>query len=58
MNIIDRYVDYIRTVRRYSDRTVAIYESVLYDFADAVGVTDDDEVALAATGFSAGTLSF
>jgi len=47
MNIIDRYVDYIRTVRRYSDRTVAIYESVLYDFADAVGVTDDDEGLIA-----------
>ncbi len=52
MNVIDRYVDYIRTVRRYSDRTVAIYESVLYDFADAVGVTDDDEGLIASFNVS------
>ena len=36
MNLIDKYILYIRNVRRYSSRTVALYEGVLNDFASAV----------------------
>lgn len=32
MNIIAKYIGYVRDIRRYSGRTVAIYESVLMDF--------------------------
>lgn len=32
MDCIGRYVEYIRDIRRYSDRTVSIYEKVLDDY--------------------------
>ena len=32
MEIIDSYVEYVRNVRRYSERTVSIYEGVLRDY--------------------------
>ena len=32
MTLIHRFIDYIRSVRRYSQRTAEIYESVLNDF--------------------------
>jgi integrase/recombinase XerC len=32
MDIIDSYLDYVSKVRRYSERTVSIYESVLKDY--------------------------
>ena len=41
MNLIRQYIDYIRVVRRYSPRTVSIYESALSDFASARDVVDD-----------------
>lgn len=44
MNLIGQYIDYIRTVRRYSDRTVAIYESVLTDFSILCGVSTDKDL--------------
>ena len=36
MNLISQYIYYIKNVRRYSERTSAIYEGVLNDFAAAV----------------------
>ena len=47
MNIIKQYLDYIRTVRRYSARTVAIYESVLNDFAALSGADAGSAVVAA-----------
>ena len=44
MMIIKDYIDYIATVRRYSQRTVAIYEYVLNDYAASVEATDDNEL--------------
>ena len=44
MNLIDAYINYIRSVRRYSDRTVSIYSDVLSDYADRAKVTSDDEL--------------
>ena len=32
MDIIDDYIDYVRDVRRYSERTASIYEEVLNDY--------------------------
>ena len=32
MNIVGKYISYVKTIRRYSQRTVEIYESVLADF--------------------------
>ena len=32
MDIIDKYISYVRDVRRYSERTVSIYSDVLDDF--------------------------
>ena len=32
--MIDQYVTYLRDVRRYSPRTVALYEKALRDFAE------------------------
>ena len=46
MNIIDEYIAYVRNVRRYSQRTAAIYEGVLNDylrFASREGVVVRDE---------------
>jgi len=36
MNLITRYISYIRSARRYSSRTVALYDRILNDFADSV----------------------
>ena len=47
MNLIDQYVDYIRTVRRYSTRTVDIYAQVVKDFASAREVTSDEQLLAA-----------
>ena len=44
MKIISDYIDYIATVRRYSKRTVAIYEYVLNDYAASAEATDDNEL--------------
>ena len=44
MMIIKDYIDYIATVRRYSQRTVAIYEYVLNDYAASAEATDDNEL--------------
>ena len=47
MIIIDKYVEYIRDVRRYSERTVSIYGSVLNDYltfvSSEVPVVSGDE---------------
>ena len=32
MNIVSRYIIYIRNIRRYSERTARIYEEVLRNF--------------------------
>ena len=50
MRILQQYISYIRDIRRYSPRTVQIYESALSDFAlwaaeGDVGYTDDELVA-------------
>ena len=47
MKIISDYIDYIATVRRYSKRTVAIYEYVLNDYASTVAATDDSAMIAA-----------
>ena len=47
MKIISDYIEYIATVRRYSKRTVAIYEYVLTDYAAAVSASDDGEMVAA-----------
>ncbi len=44
MNLIGAYINYIRSVRRYSDLTVSIYSDVLSDYADRAKVTSDDEL--------------
>ena len=44
MNLIDAYINYIRSVRRYSERTVSVYSDVLQDYADAVDAASDDEL--------------
>ena len=44
MMLIKDYIDNIATVRRYSQRTVAIYEYVLNDYAASVEATDDNEL--------------
>ena len=36
MDPLEEYLEYIRTVRRYSDRTIDIYEGVLRTFSDFV----------------------
>lgn len=46
MKIIDDYIAYVRDMRRYSQRTAAIYEAVLTDyhrFVSREGVVDTDE---------------
>ena len=46
MDIIDSYLSYVRNVRRYSERTVSIYEGVLKDylaFVSSKSVVDSDE---------------
>ena len=39
--IIDRYISYVRDIRRYSPRTVRIYEDVVRNYAKVVFGTDD-----------------
>ena len=49
MDLVDRYVTYVRDIRRYSGRTVDIYDDVLNNYCDIVhgkqDVTDDELVA-------------
>ena len=48
MNLIERYIDYVENVRRYSPRTVAIYSEALADFAHEIaancGKDDSDDL--------------
>ena len=48
MDLIDRYISYVRDVRRYSERTVAIYQDVLKSYVSYVsqkeGVVNDTEL--------------
>ena len=39
--IVHQFIDYIRSVRRYSERTADIYESVLKNFYADRQVSDD-----------------
>ena len=41
MSLINKYIVYIRDVRRYSDRTVQLYEESLYDYAALVLGSDN-----------------
>ena len=41
MSLIHKYIVYIRDVRRYSDRTVQLYEESLYDYAALVLGSDN-----------------
>ena len=49
MDIIDSYLTYVRVVRRYSDRTVSIYEGVLSDYLAYVSrqtpISSDEQFA-------------
>ena len=51
MDVIDSYVTYIRSVRRYSDRTVSIYAGILDDYLKFVSresdISSDKEFAAA-----------
>ena len=54
MTLVEKYIQYIQSVRRYSARTVSIYETVLKDFCAAV-LEDEvysDEELLAALNVS------
>ncbi len=42
--LIDRYLDYISVVRRYSERTCGIYAASLDEFCRFAGPADDDEL--------------
>lgn len=42
MNLIDRFIEYIKVQRRYSERTCTLYESALREFFD--GVPEDGTV--------------
>ena len=44
MNLIKQYIDYIRTVRRYSTRTVDIYSQVIKDFAANCEAESDEQL--------------
>ena len=44
MNLINQYIDYIRTVRRYSTRTVDIYAQVIEDFAARSDAKSDEDL--------------
>ena len=44
MEIIDSYIEYVRNVRRYSERTVSAYESVLKDYLAFVSGKSEDPV--------------
>ena len=50
MSLLDKYIDYIRNIRRYSERTVQIYDAALRDYVsfaheDPSEVSDDDIVS-------------
>jgi integrase len=49
MDIIDSYLTYVRVVRRYSDRTVSIYDGVLSDYLAYVSrqtpISSDEQFA-------------
>lgn len=44
MDLIDRYIHYVRDIRRYSPRTVAIYEEVLIAFTKYILMDVQDPV--------------
>ncbi len=50
MSLIDKYISYIRDVRRYSPRTVEIYGRALNDYVTAIlgksGISDDELVMI------------
>ena len=55
MDIIDSYITYVKVVKRYSERTVDVYETVLKDFLAflrAKGEVADDDSLLAAMNVS------
>ena len=41
MNLIEKYISYIRDIRRYSGRTVQLYEDAIRNFCKAVLESDD-----------------
>lgn len=43
MGLIDRYIDYVENVRRYSPRTVAIYSEVLADYANMIAADSEKD---------------
>lgn len=45
MNLIERYIEYVRNVRRYSERTSAIYTDVLLSYVGFVAAGDVDSVS-------------
>ena len=45
MNLIDSYIEYVRTVRRYSPRTVSIYSDVLRDYFAFVSSKSEEPVS-------------
>ena len=49
MNLINTYVDYLRNVRRYSERTVSLYEDVLTEFAGSLPEDDAFDEGLVAS---------
>ena len=44
--MIDRYLEYLSTVRRYSPRTVEIYRSVLEEYQRFTDCTDCTEISV------------
>lgn len=54
MNLIEKYISYIRDIRRYSGRTVHLYEDAIRNFCKAVLESDDpsDSDLVASLNFS------
>ncbi len=54
MNLIEKYISYIRDIRRYSGRTVQLYEDAIRNFCKAVLESDQpsDSDLLASLNFS------
>ena len=44
MKIIEQFITYIRSVRRYSERTVSVYGDVLKDYVSFVSADTDEEL--------------
>jgi len=48
VSLLDKYIDYIRDIRRYSERTVQIYDAALYDYVsfahDGMSEVSDDDI--------------